>query len=157
MWHPDCSQSGPPQPLLSVKGVRVDVTIAATADHASTTPDNKLNIIGIFDSIAARSFPVKHAFMVLALRVRVGWEDRERDHPIRVQLEDEDGRKIIALRGVLSVGDVPPGEFLNLTQIFALRDVLFEQPGSYVLRVIVDGIEAAEQPLRLIREAEEAA
>ena len=127
------------------------VSIAAPADHASTAEGNKLSVAGIFDTIAASEFPVRHPFMVLALRVRVEWEDQERDHRIRIQLEDEDGRKAFAVQGTLKVGTVEPGEFMHLNQLFEMRDMIFQRPGNFLFRIFVDDREEQQQPIRVVQ------
>lgn len=125
--------------------------IAVAAEDASLAEGNRLNVTGIFDSIAADSFPAQYPQMVVALRVRAEWEDRERDHDIQIQLEDEDGHKSFDLKGSIRVDDVEPGEYRNMDQIVAVRNTTFHRPGIYVFRVFIDGIEAGQQPIRLVQ------
>ena len=49
----------------------MEVQVAVLADCANVAAGEKLNIMGIFDTIFARDFPTVHPFMALALRFRI--------------------------------------------------------------------------------------
>ncbi len=56
------------------------VQLAVLADQANVAPPGKLNIMGIFDTIGAEKFPTTLAFMVLAIRLKLEYEDREKTY-----------------------------------------------------------------------------
>ena len=125
------------------------VEVAVVADYANTAEGGKLNVMGMFDHISAASFPSTHASMVLALRLRLDFEDREKDHAIKVQLVDEDGRLMGGGDWALKVGAIPPGERQIVSQLLSFVNTEFQRPGEYAFVLSWDGEEKARIPLTL--------
>ncbi|HYR10628.1 MAG TPA: hypothetical protein VEQ60_22820 [Longimicrobium sp.] len=113
------------------------IPMAVLADEANVSQEGKLNLMGIFDRIAAAEFPVVHPKMVFAFRVEADSGDSGRAFPVQVSMEDEDGTAIFQADGEMMAPPVPPGEFSTANQIFALVGVQFPRPGIYrfVVRV----------------------
>ena len=111
--------------------------MAVLADEANVSQEGKLNLMGIFDRIAAAEFPVVHPKMVYAFRVEADFGDSGRAFPVRVSMEDEDGTALFQADGEMMAPPVPPGEFTTANQLFALVGVQFPHPGIYrfVVRV----------------------
>ena len=127
------------------------VDFCAMADAANTTPQGKLNLLGVFDRLAVQSFPAVHKQMSLVLRLRVEFADGGREHAVRMALENPDGKKLVDLEGSTRVGEVEPGAFSHTNQIFNLRELRFEEAGVHRFRVWLDGELAAEQPLSVVK------
>lgn len=111
--------------------------MAVLADEANVSQEGKLNLMGIFDRIAAAEFPVVHPKLVFAFRVEAEMGDSGRTFPVHVALEDEDGAALFQAEGEMMAPVVPPGEFNTANQIFAMVGVQFPRPGIYrfVVRV----------------------
>ena len=107
------------------------IPMAVLADEANVSQEGKLNLMGIFDRIAAAEFPVVHPKMVYAFRVEADYGDTGRAFPVRVSMEDEDGTALFDAAGEMVAPPVPPGEFTTANQIFALVGVQFPRPGLY--------------------------
>ena len=133
------------------------VEVAVLADYANIAEGGKLNVMGMFDHIRAPSFPCVHPSMVLALRLRVEFEDRARDHAIEVRLVDEDGQLLGGGDGKISVGPIPPGEGQIVNQILPFVHAVFPKAGGYSFLVRWDGEEKARVPLSLTQVAPPAA
>ena len=58
--------------------------MAVLADEANVSQEGKLNLMGIFDRIAAAEFPVVHPKMVFAFRVEADFADSGRAFPVHV-------------------------------------------------------------------------
>ncbi|HMU61573.1 MAG TPA: hypothetical protein PKA66_07315 [Gemmatimonadales bacterium] len=127
----------------------MQVEVAVVADYANMAENGKLNVMGMFDRITAPRFPVRHAFMVLALRIRVEWEDRDKTHRIQITLEDADGKALGGGEGQVVVGPIPPGERSVLSQILPFANIEFPRAGEYRFRISWDGQPKAEVPLTL--------
>jgi hypothetical protein len=80
----------------------LEVAIAALANDANVASDGNLNLLGIFDTIAAPGFPVRHASMVFAFRVRFEYEDRKQLKRLDVRLLNPDGAVLFNASGALS-------------------------------------------------------
>lgn len=127
------------------------IPMALLADEANVSQEGKLNILGIFDRIAANEFPTVHPKMVFAFRVQAEYEDVGKSFPVRVRLVDEDGGVLFEANGDLSPPSVGPGEFLSANQLFGLVGVQFDRPGTYKFVVDVGDLPPHETPLVLMQ------
>lgn len=107
------------------------IQMAFLADEANVSQEGKLNVLGIFDRIAAADFPMVHARMVFVFRVQAEYADAGRQFAVRVRLVDEDGGVLFDASGELGAPQVKPGEFATANQIFNLVGVQFPQAGTY--------------------------
>jgi hypothetical protein len=121
--------------------------MAVLADEANISQEGKLNLMGIFDRIAAATFPVMHPRMVFAFRVEAEFGDTGRAFPVRVTLEDDEGNVLFEAAGDLMAPPVPPGEFATANQLFALVGVQFPRAGLYRFIVRLGDLEPHETPL----------
>ena len=135
-------------------GDPLKIPVAFLADEANITQDGKLNVMGIFDRIAASSFPTVHPKMVFAFRVHAEFADAGQQYGVRVRLMDEDGGVIFEANGEIVAPEVRPGEFSTANQIFTLMGVQFGQPGVYKFVVTVDDMELQETPFMVAKVVE---
>ena len=63
----------------------MEIDLALLADAATVDAAGKLNILGIFDRISARSFPVRHPRLALVLRFRATMNEAG-DHAVKILL-----------------------------------------------------------------------
>jgi len=129
----------------------VQVTLAAICDYASISVGEKINVMGVFDTIFAAQFPASHPQLFLAIRVQFGYEDRNTEMRVLVRLENEDGQKSFEATPVGKIGDVPPGEVGNSNLIMQLANLSFPAPGRYSV-VIRAGEHEVRLPLRIVRQ-----
>lgn len=121
----------------------MDVALAALADAANTTENGKLNLLGVFDSIHGRDFPLTHPAMAFAFRVRAEHRDQQQSHAVRLSLLDMDGRELFEADGEIEIGRIEPGHFQHANMIFNVRRARFEEPGRYRFRIELEG---ADEP-----------
>ena len=121
--------------------------MAVLADEANVSQEGKLNLMGIFDRIAAAEFPVVHPKLVFAFRVEAEFADSGRMFPVRVSMEDEDGTALFEAGGEMMAPQVPPGEFSTANQLFSLVGVQFPRAGMYRFVVRVGDAPPHETPL----------
>jgi hypothetical protein len=127
------------------------IPMAVLADEANVSQEGKLNILGVFDRLAAPSFPTVHPKMVFVFRVQAEYADSGRSFPVRVRLVDEDGAVLFEAGGDLVPPAVPPGELASANQIFALVGIGFPRPGSYRFVLTVGELPPHETPLILLQ------
>ena len=135
----------------------VEVATAMLAD-AATVENGKLYVHGgAWSVINARSFPVTHPSLALALVFRVEYTEALEDHPIAIELLDEDDHALgPRIDGVIHVGHPPrmkPGTPAFVPQAIRFNLVPFEREGGYRFRVTVDGEEIASVPFRVLQTA----
>jgi hypothetical protein len=121
--------------------------MAVLADEANVSQEGKLNLMGIFDRIAAPEFPVVHPRLVFAFRVEAEFADSGRLFPVRVTMEDEDGTPLFEAAGEMMAPHVPPGEFSTMNQLFGLVGLQFPRAGMYRFVVRVGDNPPHETPL----------
>ncbi len=123
--------------------------MAVLADEANVSQEGKLNLMGIFDRIAAADFPVVHPKLVFAFRVEAEFADSGRVFPVRVSMVDEDGAALFEAAGEMMAPPVAPGEYATANQLFALVGVQFPRAGLYRFVVRVGDAPPHETPLLL--------
>ena len=127
------------------------VVICTLADYASIATGDKLNIMGIFDTIHAKEFPTRHAQMFLVLRILQEYEDSETTRKLRIKLESPDGAEIVNIDGEIKVGTLEPGHMDVANNLIQLGGIEFKRSGVYTFRVFIDDEQVADTPLRLRR------
>jgi len=127
----------------------VRVKIALLADYSNVSREGKLNILGIFDTIYAPTFPTSHPHMQLVMRFEGGAEDAGSTRQLEVQLQAQDGAVLFRVPGTLAVQRSELGEIVRAEHILTLNNVTFEQPGRYAFHIILDGRTEAMVPLRV--------
>jgi hypothetical protein len=131
----------------------VEAKLAVLADYAGVSKDNRLNILGIFEDINARAFPVTLPHIYAVVSSEADPTEHGKKLPIRVALLDEDeASEVLALEGLAEVGQ-PRDSFERVTvnQVVALNFVRFEHPGSYRFSFAVEDEEIASIPLQVNR------
>jgi hypothetical protein len=132
----------------------MNVQLAVLADAANIAPVGKLNVLGIFDTITATTFPSTHPAMALAIRLRIDFEDGEREHGLVVELCDEDGKVYLKGQATVKLPRIPPGEFAHINQILNFSQATFTKPGQYHFRLLWDGEEKTRVDVKLVQTTE---
>jgi uncharacterized protein DUF6941 len=125
------------------------VALALLADGANVTREGKLNLLGIFDTIFARGFPVTHPLMQLVLRFEAEPAEAGTRRDVEVQFLAPDGRPLFRLPGAVGVQQRTVGDTVRIDQIVTLTNVQLEQAGRYRFEVRVEGATAATVPLHV--------
>ncbi len=125
------------------------VQVAVVCDFA-VEYQNKLNIIGTFETIEAAQFPVVKSQCSIAFQIL--WSKAEEGtHSIKIKFMDEDGNP--TLKAVDSSIDVliPAGHFVVVTNhILNIQQLKFAGAGSYLVVIDVDGKMEAEIQLQVL-------
>ncbi len=130
----------------------MDVDLALLADAATIDASGKLNVLGVFDRIAAAEFPAKHGRVSLVLRFSAGLEDAGK-HELAIRLRDPSGGEVVGLNGSIKLGAGPAssGGRVKVPRVLNLDGLVFEEPGPYTFEVLVDGELFTSIPLNLVQ------
>ena len=128
----------------------MEVDLAVVADAANVSQEGKLNILGIFDTIWTREFPVRHPTMVFVLRVTADITDQG-SHRMQLRLMDEDGGQLFKAEGPLQVPARAPGLPIKPNIIIGLNGISFQKSGDYSFEVILDDRHLKSVPLSVRR------
>ncbi|HJQ85319.1 MAG TPA: hypothetical protein VKA21_14635 [Candidatus Binatia bacterium] len=121
--------------------------LAVLADGANVSREGKLNLLGIFDTIFARTFPTTHPQMQLVLRFEADPAESGSARTVEVQLVAPDGRVVLRLPGSMTVPARGTAERVRMDQVLTLNGVQLEAAGRHRFQVLVDGAVAAVVPL----------
>lgn len=114
---------------------------------AATDQYGKLNVLGAFDAIGARSVPFLHPQFTVALRIRFK-KSESANHPFRINLVDEDGKSVIKpLDSNVNVQIRDAEEFAVINIVVNLRDMQFQRFGRYSVDLTMDGKQRGSLPL----------
>ena len=116
----------------------MNITKALLADYANITREGKLNVLGIFQTIGALSFPTAHPQMQLIFMWSADPTESNRERQIEIQLCDSDGKKILGLSGPFRVPQGAPGRVVEGNEILNLNNLVFEKSGTYEFKILID-------------------
>jgi len=124
----------------------MNIQVAVLCD-AATNENEKLYLLGAFDTIYTQQLPAVHPQCSIALRVTFSHED-EGDHKLRLNFVDADGRSIMPGMD-LPVQVVLPGDSHFGTRNFVvnIQQLKFENPGLYSIDFAFDGQPQGSIPL----------
>ena len=126
------------------------ITLAVLADYANITREGKLNIMGIFDVVHSKSFPMAHPQMQLVMRFEFGGAEAGETKKIGIQLMDADGKKLFVLGGDITLGPGRSGEVTRTNHILTMNMMKFEKPGDYIFNIHAGDELQAQVPLKVI-------
>ncbi len=132
----------------------MDIEVFALCD-AATDYGGKLNLLGTFDTLAARQFPSFHPHCAVALRVRYG-RSEEGHHRFRITIVDDDGRPLApAVEGDLGLACPSHVPSIAANLVLNLNRLKFDRPGRYSVNLAIDGRHEKSLPLTAIQAAPE--
>lgn len=131
----------------------MEVTLAVLADYSNVSREGKLNILGIFDVIFTRNFPVVHHSMQLVMTFEAPRSEVGTNKNVQVRLIDADGKQIFEISGQFNLpSSVPAGMMvIKNNHILNLNNLAFQRPGDYAFHILINGEEKKSVPLKLVQ------
>lgn len=128
----------------------MNVELAVVADYANTSADGKLNILGIFNTIFAVSYPAVHPDMKLVIRFGVHPSEIGPTRRLAIQLRSDDGRKVLeaVLNWTITPSTSLGAETLHADQVIGISGLRLEAPGSYEFVILVNDEVKAQIPFK---------
>lgn len=124
----------------------MNVEIFSLCD-AATAEGGKMNILGSFDSIWAKSIPVVHPQCALALRLRFDNSEGPQ-HQIVVNFVDFDGKHIMpSANGAITLQFSAEQKSVSANVVLNIQMLRIEREGEHSIDLLVDGHQAASIPL----------
>ncbi len=136
---------GVPSIAKSVR-IQVKIVMMVTADYAAVEPQTgKLNVIGVFNRITAKSFPLTYHRMYIAVRLEAEMEDGSEPHQLLITLAGEDGHEMLAIKGDFEMPKSSRGIFPQLEIVCEFNQLKFPAAGDYRIYVRVDDGELVDE------------
>lgn len=99
----------------------------------------KLSVIGIFNRIWGKEFPLVHAMAYLAFEMELAAPELGTKFNVRIDVRDQDGGKIASIgMEVQSEGSAPPGARPTFRHVMPLQNMKFEKSGQYELAFFIN-------------------
>ncbi len=131
------------------------LTTAMLADCAQVQGGKLFVLGGGFDTISARTVPVTHRSLSLALVAEVEPGERHRDLEIEISLVDEDGLSLdVEAKGRLRVGappNLPPGSVSVVPIVSPFYNIRFPEAKGYAFVIRFDGEELGRVRFRVVQ------
>jgi hypothetical protein len=116
----------------------MELEIFTLADFAQDN-QSKLTIVGTFDSIHSKQFPIAHPSCAIACRLRFGASETG-EHDFRLRLIDNNGKEVIKpIEGKMQIAENPNGQLTSLNIVINFNQLKFEKPGRYSFELHIDG------------------
>lgn len=129
----------------------MDVTLALLADHANTSENGKLNVLGMFNQVYSDSFPYQHPLMFCIVQLTAKPSEFGKKKQIEVVLLDPDGKTLGTIKGEATVPKPNvPGKRAQVEIIIRLLNVPFQSPGDYAFSILVGGDEKWSIPVTAV-------
>ena len=126
----------------------MEIEIFTLADFAQ---DNysKLTIVGTFDSINVKQFPVTHPACTVACRLRFAVKESG-SHDFKLRLIDSAGKEVIQpIEGNIEIGPPANGQFTSINIVVNFNQLQFAAAGRYSFELYVDNDWKSGLPLFL--------
>lgn len=126
----------------------MEIEIFTLCDFAQDN-NSKLTIVGTFDSIQAKQFPVQHPACTVACRLRFAAKEAG-DHDFKLRLIDITGKECIQpIQGNINIPVPVGGQTATLNFVFNFNQLQFEKPGRYSFELYLNGDWKSGLPLFL--------
>ena len=125
----------------------MNIQVAVLCD-AATSDNEKLSLLGAFDTIYAPQMPAVHPQCAVALRVTFFAGDEGR-HTLQLNFMDADGRSIMPNFPPIPVDIALPEDthFITRNFVINIQQLKFTEVGLYSVDVRIDGQSQAGIPL----------
>lgn len=113
--------------------------LATVCERAAERPDGRLDLSGIFNDLSAPGFPAMQESMTVVFVVE--WEpDEAGELPLRADMIDESGRKLLTIQGHTQVEPRSADRSPPQTRlIMPLQKVIFPKAGRYRFELVAGG------------------
>lgn len=116
----------------------MEVSLALLADYANVTREGKLNIMGVFDIIRAKTYPAMHPSMQMIMVFEATNVEIETERSFRVMMEDVDGNKLYEVGGPLNFNKGKPGEVNRANHIVKFDMLKIPKEGDYNFSIYIN-------------------
>lgn len=126
----------------------MEIEIFTLSDFAQDN-NSKLTIVGTFDSINTKQFPVAHPACAIACRMRFAVKEAG-SHDFKLRLIDTSGKEIIQpIEGNINIGVPENGQFTSINVVINFNQLQFAAAGRYSFELYIDGDWKSGLPLFL--------
>ncbi len=128
----------------------MNIQIAVLCDSA-VEYQNRLCILGTFDTISTRQLPDTKPQCSIALQIL--WNKTEEGtHTIKTRFMDDDGNPTLgAVNSSVKISIPPASSFLTTNHILNIQQLKFVRTGNYLIVIDINGNMKAEIQLQVLQ------
>lgn len=124
------------------------LTYALIADNAFLSIDKKVNIIGVFETINAATFPVTHPKFVIVGSI----VPSKQVFKMALNIVDSlSGESIIENNSEREIKIPTDQAATNFNFIVEIVNINFKAAGNYRVEIVIDGQKLGEIPLKVVK------
>jgi len=126
--------------------VNAQLNFLHICDYASISDGGKLNILGIFENIFAKTVLTTHPQFYIVTNIGI---KQVGNYKLIIKIvRNRDGQEIITpLEFNLTIGQLPATNIANAGVIGQLNNVKFEEAGTYSVQIFIDAEKIGERSL----------
>jgi hypothetical protein len=125
----------------------MNVQIAVLCDAANVDSHGKLNVLGAFDQVFAKSEPLMHPSCNLVVKMQFEAIE-EGSKALRILFVDHDGKEVFpAINGTVEVKMLPGLRTASVQIVGTIQQLQFPHFGEYSIDIALDGLVVASIPL----------
>ena len=125
----------------------MNIQVSVLCDAATQDNNEKLNLLGAFDTIGAPQLPAVHPQCAVALRVTFGAGD-EGQHKLKLNFVNADGHGIMpAMEIPVAVALPDDNHFVTRNIIVNIQHLKFAEAGLYSVDISLDDKPQASIPM----------
>lgn len=130
----------------------VRVLYALLCENATTRPDGRTDVAGVFHQLYAPGFPAQQDRLVLATAIE--WDQGELGrYDFRIDLLDPSRAPVLTISGHTDVGAQSSGEGPPQTRlVMPMQDVVFPSAGTFLFQLHVGEQAIPLAPIHLIED-----
>jgi hypothetical protein len=129
-----------------------DIDFAFLADAAEAVPGRKFAVLGGGVSrVGGPAFPLRHPHLALVVGLGVTAPELDAEHEVRFVILRPDGRELTSGAAGIKASGSGDGRDTVITFSIDLWNLVFDVPGEYSCRLLVDGQERKRLPLQVER------
>ena len=115
----------------------MEIEIFTLCDFAQDN-NGKLTVVGTFDSINSKQFPVTQPNFCVACRLRFS-EKEVGEQEIRLRFIDGSGKEIIQpIEGKINIANPANGQYSAVNLVFNFNQLKFEKAGRYSFELYIN-------------------
>ena len=116
----------------------MEIEIFTLCDFAQDN-QSKLTIVGTFDGISVKQFPVQHPSCAIACRLRFAAKEAG-DHDFKLRMIDASGKECIQpIQGNINIPIPPNGQVVSINLVVNFSQLQFTKAGRYAFELYIDG------------------
>lgn len=129
----------------------MDLLTLLAADYANIAQGGKINVMGIFRTIYATTFPAKHLSMTLVVKLGANLGEFGQERQLIIKLLDADGKELMRFESKVKVPSPSGGQRPEIDAIIQINEIIFPNPGRYQFSVFIDKDEKGSLPIEVIK------